>query len=1155
MFVTEFDFAVKLNTAASISLPLMTDTGANPGTFATARWNQSGQFLQTRPSGNACTLLMATLNNTAGSNVSQLAVSYDFASIGFAGEDAELAGHRVYFSISGNAGSWTLVPELTRSNTGMANVILDVGAWPAGSNLYLLFADDNGNMGSDGAFTIDNFLAAISSPIAIGITTNPPANTNVVQGHPVTFCVEVIGPSPRYQWSKAGSGSIAGATSSCLTITNAQFPNDTGDYFCTITNTLNSATSSSTHLNVIQDTNGPYIMSAEIDLSDTNLVVEFNEAVDPGVATDPFNWTLGVIGGDGLIIEGPGVLDSPTTLRFKTMPVTPGISYHLDGLSIIDLFGNTMNEPTNRIPVKVLFGFKNGRYGYAGTRDTHIQATTPDETNATSLFVLVDESAPVSHGLLRFNDIFGTGSNRIPLGSQIISARLQFLTRNEGDSPRFYRMLVDWDDTKVTWNSMVNGIDTNGVEATTTADAIMIPRPTLVGETRFVDVTASVQAWADNAPNYGWAILPGGDNGYQFASSENPDPIIRPCLIIDLSAPVITSQPQGLTVIAGTNVAFTVGVAGSFPLSYQWRLNGNDIAGATSPTLTFSNVQPVNVGAYSVVVGNSFGSVTSTIVALTVRYSLTLSTNGVGTVTPDPALFNNYLPNFVVTLTAVPGSGNQFDKWSGGIQSTNNPLTLVMDGNKNITANFASSVLNVGIQGQGSVSRTPEAPLYSSGEQVTLTATAGGGHAFTRWSDGVTANPRVITIGLSNSYTAIFTPTTPLETLTFGNVSRTAPIGMPAVFVDGEFVVTGAVTRLASTEIAMLTTFPNGTLLFTLDGTTPSFSSRLYYGPFTLRRSFTIRAIAYDAFFTQSWEADPVEVIVQPTYSLNAATAGGGSVSVSPTNSPYLSNTMATVTATPAAGWTFLQWLGDATGANPSAPVPMTRDKCVQAVFGTTLSNSVTGSGSILTSPVATFYPYGTVVNLTAIPQPGNYFALWGNSASGSVNPLAFVVTNANPIVSLLFAPLSAGQHALTVIANGNGKVTPSPRANRYNSGQAVTLTAMPEAGQSFLGWSTDAGGTQNPLTVTVTQSKVITANFTKRPGLAVVQCLGELNEGHLEWTLTSTLGERYGIEASPDLNAWTPLFTLTNRFGTTQFADPSDTNRTQRFYRAVQVP
>jgi fibronectin type 3 domain-containing protein len=56
---------------------------------------------------------------------------------------------------------------------------------------------------------------------------------------------------------------------------------------------------------------------------------------------------------------------------------------------------------------------------------------------------------------------------------------------------------------------------------------------------------------------------------------------------------------------------------GSAPLSYQWYSNTNtSIAGATNSTLSISNVQ--TSGSYDVVVSNSYGSVTSSIVKLTV---------------------------------------------------------------------------------------------------------------------------------------------------------------------------------------------------------------------------------------------------------------------------------------------------------------------------------------------------------------------------------------------------------------------------------------------------------------------------------------------------------------------------------------------------------
>ena len=169
--------------------------------------------------------------------------------------------------------------------------------------------------------------------------------------------------------------------------------------------------------------------------------------------------------------------------------------------------------------------------------------------------------------------------------------------------------------------------------------------------------------------------------------------------------------------------------------------------------------------------------------------------------------------------------------------------------------------------------------------------------------------------------------------------------------------------------------------------------------------------------------SDPVEIVILPT--LSAATAGGGSVAVDPPAGAWSSNGTAVVTATPAPGWTFLQWLGDATGTNPAATVSVSRNRCVQAVFGAGLGHTVVGSGSVARSPAVALYPYGTAVRLTAVPAAGNYFALWGNAASGTNNPLTFTVTNANATVTAVFAALPANQHAVAVVADGFGRVGP----------------------------------------------------------------------------------------------------------------------------------
>jgi autotransporter-associated beta strand protein len=71
--------------------------------------------------------------------------------------------------------------------------------------------------------------------------------------------------------------------------------------------------------------------------------------------------------------------------------------------------------------------------------------------------------------------------------------------------------------------------------------------------------------------------------------------------------PSIVTQPQGVTVLPGTNVTLTFQAGGTGPLSYQWLLNGVRIAGATSTSLTLTNVQPSSGGSFSVNVQSPFG--------------------------------------------------------------------------------------------------------------------------------------------------------------------------------------------------------------------------------------------------------------------------------------------------------------------------------------------------------------------------------------------------------------------------------------------------------------------------------------------------------------------------------------------------------------------
>jgi hypothetical protein len=90
------------------------------------------------------------------------------------------------------------------------------------------------------------------------------------------------------------------------------------------------------------------------------------------------------------------------------------------------------------------------------------------------------------------------------------------------------------------------------------------------------------------------------------------------------TGPVIVADPQDRTVDPGESASFVVVAGGSSPVAYQWYFNTNTlIANATNMTLTLTNLQPGDAGAYSVIVSNGVGSVSSAFALLTVGGQLT----------------------------------------------------------------------------------------------------------------------------------------------------------------------------------------------------------------------------------------------------------------------------------------------------------------------------------------------------------------------------------------------------------------------------------------------------------------------------------------------------------------------------------------------------
>jgi PKD repeat protein len=175
-----------------------------------------------------------------------------------------------------------------------------------------------------------------------------------------------------------------------------------------------------------------------------------------------------------------------------------------------------------------------------------------------------------------------------------------------------------------------------------------------------------------------------------------------------------------------------------------------------------------------------------------IQYTLTTNTVGNGSITLDPP-GGVYDEGTVVTLTAVPDVGWQFDHWSGDLSGSQNPTIITMDADKSVTANFSKVwywyTLTVNIVGQGSVTLDPPGGTYIEGTIVTLTAEPDTGWQFDNWSGDLTgtANPETITMDADKNVTANFSDVgtqTVGNTTVFGSTSvstyrRAMPFTMP----------------------------------------------------------------------------------------------------------------------------------------------------------------------------------------------------------------------------------------------------------------------------------------------------------------------------------------------------------------------------------------
>ncbi|MBW2472284.1 MAG: hypothetical protein JRE18_09410, partial [Deltaproteobacteria bacterium] len=197
-------------------------------------------------------------------------------------------------------------------------------------------------------------------------------------------------------------------------------------------------------------------------------------------------------------------------------------------------------------------------------------------------------------------------------------------------------------------------------------------------------------------------------------------------------------------------------------------------------------------------------TVTANYVADPVTYTLTTSTTGSGSVSADP-VGGTYVAGTEVTLTAAPAAGWDFVGWQGDLSGSVNPDTIVMEGNKSVTAVFelttyTLSVISSGVAGVSISSTTGHGgttnyiKTVNDGTTVTLTAPVIAGKTFTGWTGSMTSANATLSFSMNANSTVVAN----YETTTYTLSTSTTGSGSVSADPSGGTYASGTVVTLTA---------------------------------------------------------------------------------------------------------------------------------------------------------------------------------------------------------------------------------------------------------------------------------------------------------------------------------------------------------------------
>jgi len=434
----------------------------------------------------------------------------------------------------------------------------------------------------------ESTAAVLTVDAAAGIVTHP-LGQSVCQGDQVLFSVEADGLEPlSYQWRHDGQD-ISGATDATYVIA-AVDPNDAGDYTCVVTNDCGSVESDAAALTV---GSGPAVTDQPSDWH-----------VCEGA---PATFTVAASGSEPLEyqwLKDDVELPDANSPSYGIDPVTPADAGYYS-CRITNACGQVVSDQA-----ELTVGT-----GVVITDDPNSQSVC--EGYSVVFRVTADGSAPLSYQWLKDGqDIAGATASMymIPLASP----------DDNGD----YTCVV----------SNVCG-DVQSEAATLTVRAapsisehpfdqvVCEGWPAIFGVTAEGEPPLSYQWRKDGVDIVGATFdtlvidaTQAGDSGEYDVVVTNVCAMVAsfPATLTVNVAPSIQDQPIDRVVCQGDPAVFSVTVAGSTPLTYQWRKDDVDIPGATTPILTIGSAAEGDAGAYTCWIANACGDVTTESAMLTV---------------------------------------------------------------------------------------------------------------------------------------------------------------------------------------------------------------------------------------------------------------------------------------------------------------------------------------------------------------------------------------------------------------------------------------------------------------------------------------------------------------------------------------------------------